>query len=62
MSNQRSHRNDSPAPPAYDTTRLVVRGDRRAEPDWDLYVAILLSHSLQKAGLDDLLDEEPGDG
>lgn len=43
--------------PVYDRTRLVVKGVRRSEADWDLYAAILLSHALRKAGAADLLDK-----
>lgn len=45
---------DSAQQPAYDTQRLIVRGERRKEPDWDTYVTILLAHALQKVGADDL--------
>ena len=31
--------------------RLVVWGERRDRPDWDLYIAALLSYSLTDAGV-----------
>ena len=44
----------------YDTTRLVVWGERRLDPDWDSFVAILLAHALNKVGanLDDDIEED----
>lgn len=36
------------SPPAYDTTRLVVWGERRKEPDWDTYIAALLAYALRE--------------
>lgn len=32
----------------YDTTRLVVWGEQRTEPDWDTYIAALLSWALRE--------------
>jgi hypothetical protein len=34
--------------PPYDTTRLVVWGERRKEPDWDTYIAALLAYALRE--------------
>lgn len=39
--------------PAADTTRLVVRGERRAEPDWDVFVSALLAHALAQVESED---------
>lgn len=36
------------SPPPYDTTRLVVWGERRKEPDWDTYIAALLAYALRE--------------
>jgi hypothetical protein len=41
----------SPQPssqPTHDTTRLVVCGERRKEPDWDTYIAALLAYALRE--------------
>ncbi len=35
-------------PPAFDKTRLIVWAEWRDEPDWDSYLAALLSHSLHQ--------------
>jgi hypothetical protein len=60
MSKQPARQTD--ATTKYDATRLVVRGVRRTEADWDLYVAILLSHALRKVGAADLPDRGEKDG
>lgn len=38
--------------PASDTTRLVVWGERRKEPDWDTYIAALLAYALREVEAD----------
>lgn len=40
-----------------DPQRLVVRGERRTEPDWDAYVAALLAYALRQVE-----GEAPPDG
>lgn len=59
MSKKRPHQTTPTAAPAYDTERLRIRGERRKDPDWDTYIAILLAHALHKVGADDL-DEGVG--
>jgi hypothetical protein len=41
-------RSQPTSPPVYDTTRLVVWGERRKEPDWDTYIAALLAYALRE--------------
>jgi hypothetical protein len=36
----------------HDTTRLVVWGERRKEPDWDTFVAALLAWALRDVEAD----------
>ncbi|MDX6608571.1 MAG: hypothetical protein QOF85_496 [Solirubrobacterales bacterium] len=43
--------------PAYDTTRLVVWGERRKEPDWDTFVAALLAYAIAQVEGDKSEDE-----
>jgi len=62
MSKQKPRQPKAAPQPVYDRTRLVVRGVRRTEADWDLYAAILLSHALRKAGAVDLPDRGEKDG
>lgn len=45
--------------PAIDRDRLVVRGVRRKEPDWDTFVAALLSYALRQVEDDDPGEVEP---
>jgi hypothetical protein len=47
MSKKRSNSSPTP-PPGNDTTRLVVWSERRAEPDWDTYIAALLAYALRE--------------
>jgi hypothetical protein len=46
MSKQ-SKSSSTPAP-TYDTSRLVVWGEERENPDWDAYVAALLAWALRE--------------
>jgi hypothetical protein len=39
--------------------RLLVRGDRRKEPDWDVFIAALIAYALRE--VDDDVDDEVGD-
>jgi hypothetical protein len=47
--------------PRLDTTRLVVWGERRTEPDWDTYIAALLAYALRTVE-EDAVNEEGRDG
>jgi len=47
MSKKQSKPSSTPVP-AYDTSRLVVRGEKRANPDWDAFVAALLAWALRE--------------
>ena len=38
--------------PPYDTTHLVVWGERHKEPDWDSYICALLSYALREVEAD----------
>jgi hypothetical protein len=53
---KKQRQTDSTTKPSVSTDRLIVRGIRRKEPDWDTYVTILLAHALEKvgAGVNDL--------
>jgi hypothetical protein len=46
MSKQQPSQPSPTAKPVYDTTRLVVWGERRTPPDWDTYIAALLAFAL----------------
>ncbi len=60
MSKQPDQPDFTPAP-QYDTRRLIVKGVRRKEPDWDTYIAVLLAHAMHKVGADEDLHEVEGD-
>jgi hypothetical protein len=50
---KKTSQNDSTPTPPYDTRRLIVKGVRRKEPDWDTYIAVLLAHAMHKVGADE---------
>ncbi len=52
---------DSTPAPQYDTRRLIVKGVRRREPDWDTYIAVLLAHAMHKVGADEDVYEVEND-
>jgi hypothetical protein len=57
-----SKRSSQPTPPPtrYDTTRLVVWGEQRKEPDWDTFIAALLAWALRQVE-DDAASPDGGD-
>lgn len=54
------HHSQPDPQPASDTTRLVVWGERRKEPDWDTYIAALLAYALRT--VEDDADSSEDDG
>ena len=45
-------RKSTSSQPTYQGQRLVVWGERREEPDWDTYIAALLSWALREVEAD----------
>lgn len=58
---KKTGQHDSSPTPQYDTRRLIVKGVRRKEPDWDTYIAVLLAHAMHRVGADEDLEEADDD-